>query len=103
MTARKVTSSMLSRIAHDPVRNHLFVEFASKGGASKCYRYDEVATQVVTDLLAAPSIGTHFAANIRNDYPCQPVGPDVFENAYAVLQTRITINWENIVPVIEFF
>lgn len=63
MNRIKVDSSNLVSVGHDPKTNTLEVEF--KGG--KVYQYRPVTSQQYEALTDAASIGTHFAANIRNN------------------------------------
>jgi hypothetical protein len=61
---QKVVSSVLSSIGYDPVSMTLEIEFHS--GA--VYRYLEVPRTAYQQLLAAPSLGRHFNAEIRDRY-----------------------------------
>jgi hypothetical protein len=59
-----VKSSTISHVGHDPDLNRLTIKFNSGG----TYTYDGVSAEEHKALLEAPSIGKHFAANIRQKY-----------------------------------
>lgn len=58
-------SSNIHELAFDDERDELIVTF--KGGVR--YRYADVKRSVYDDLIAAESVGKHFAAYVKNDYP----------------------------------
>ena len=60
-----VSSSNLAAVGYDPVERTLLVEFRRTGR----YAYDGVPPALYRAFLAAPSLGTFFAAEIRNAYP----------------------------------
>jgi hypothetical protein len=99
VTAAAVTSSMISRIAHDAQRLRLFVEF--RGGTSH-YVYDGVGPEAMRDLVNAESVGKHFIAHFRDSYTFAQLPPEEFESQYGRLGRKFEINWDRIVPLIEF-
>lgn len=58
-------SSNIAELEHDDAANELVVTF--KGGVR--YRYEGVERGVYEALIGAPSVGKHFAAYVKNDYP----------------------------------
>jgi len=69
MIRQPVQSSHIRSIGHDGT--DLEVEFAN--GA--VYRYSGVTPQQHADLIAAPSIGTHFRRHVHGEMPHQVVQP----------------------------
>lgn len=65
---QKVESSNLWEVAFLPDFNRLFVRFHKGGAVTAEWSYDNVPPTVYEALLAAPSHGVYFAANIRNSY-----------------------------------
>jgi hypothetical protein len=65
-----VTSSNIHAIGHDPVTNTLKVQFKDKSGApTATWEYDGVPAEKHAALMAAtPSIGSHFAKNIKGQH-----------------------------------
>lgn len=63
--SRTVDSSNVQELEYDDEKHELVVTF--KGGVR--YRYDGVRKDAFDDLVAAPSVGKHLAAYIKNDYP----------------------------------
>lgn len=60
----KVNSSVISEVDYDKDTSVLTVIFNS--GAS--YDYNGVPEDVYEDLINAPSVGSYFVRNIRNNY-----------------------------------
>ncbi len=60
-----VSSSNLRSIGYDPITYTLEIEFHSGG----IYQYTNVPQTIYQQLMAAPSLGKYFHANIRNMYP----------------------------------
>lgn len=56
-------------IGHDPESQLLEVEFSSG-----VYQYSGVSAEVHAALMAAPSVGKYFHANIRNNYTASKIG-----------------------------
>lgn len=69
MEFKAVSSSNIFGIAYDEDVQQLFVEF--KGGAR--YRYDGVDKEEYDAFMDAPSKGSYFAENIKDNYPMQRV------------------------------
>lgn len=65
-----VKSSNLRSIGYDPATETLEVAFLPKkeGEAPRVYSYDAVPYEKYRQFLNAPSVGSHFAAHIRNNY-----------------------------------
>jgi hypothetical protein len=59
-----VTSSNLSAVSYDPVTLTLEVAFRHGG----VYKYFDVPAAIYESLMKASSIGSFFAANIKNSY-----------------------------------
>jgi hypothetical protein len=66
----QVSSSNLASVGYDDASQTLEVEF--KRGT--VYQYHGVPEVLHQSLMAAPSAGTFFNANIRNVFPCEQVG-----------------------------
>jgi hypothetical protein len=62
-----VVSSSLSAVGHDGGADELHVQF--KNGSR--YVYSGVSAEKHGALIAADSVGKHFAANIRKKYPAR--------------------------------
>jgi hypothetical protein len=58
-----VSSSTIEAIGFDTDTSELHVRFIKSG---KTYVYGGVSESIYQDMLAAPSIGTFFAQNVRN-------------------------------------
>lgn len=65
MTRIPVSSSNIKSVGYDPVKKTLQVEFQS--GA--VHSYADVPANLYSHLLAAPSVGHFFHANIRDRFP----------------------------------
>jgi hypothetical protein len=63
MTMRKVESSAIEALGYDAESQTLHAQFRSSG---EMYLYPNVSEREYQALLAAPSIGGHFAKHIRN-------------------------------------
>jgi hypothetical protein len=64
-----VDSSDLHSVGYDSSTLTLEIEFNSGG----IYQYYGVSKEVYERLLAAPSLGKFFPANIRNVYRCKKI------------------------------
>ena len=64
MERQSVDSSNLASVGYDAENEILEVEF-NHGGV---YQYFDVPEDVYRELMAAPSHGRYFMANIRGDY-----------------------------------
>lgn len=62
---KPVLSSNIKAIGYDAASKSLDVEFSS----GSVYRYSGVSPEVHASLICAPSIGSHFARQIRNQFP----------------------------------
>ena len=69
MDRQSVTSSNIRSVGYDPATDTLEIEF--HGG--RIYQYDGVPENVYRGLMAAPSHGSHFQANVRNTYPFRKI------------------------------
>lgn len=65
MNRTSVRSSNIASIGHDPATNKLEIEFSN----GSVYSYSDVPAEKHTALMTAPSIGMHFAKNIRGVHP----------------------------------
>lgn len=54
---------------HDPVTGELHVTFHN----GQTYTYNGVTPKAYADMMKAPSIGQHFAANIKNKHTFKKV------------------------------
>jgi hypothetical protein len=70
MTGVRLTSSSLSRVAYQPEREWLHVEFVT----GEVYRYQGVSWIVYTQLLQAASKGRYFNQRIRGHFPYENIG-----------------------------
>ena len=59
-----VESSSLRSVGYDPRRQVLEVEFAT----GRRYQYLDVPPEAYEALMAAPSLGRHFNAHVRDRY-----------------------------------
>lgn len=64
LNMQNVESSTIAKIGHDPLHKELHVDFKSGGS----YVYHDVPASEYHALISAPSIGRHFAANVKNNY-----------------------------------
>lgn len=64
MTRKSVESSMIASVGYDADKQILEVEF-KRGGV---YQYANVPAAVYSAVMAAQSIGSYFAANIKNSF-----------------------------------
>lgn len=64
-----VQSSNIKAVGYDPANQSLAVQFVS----GVAYRYDGVDQATADALLAADSIGSHFARSIRPQFQGVPV------------------------------
>lgn len=66
-----VKSSNVASIGYDPATEELHVAFKPKkeGEEGRVYSYAGVPFEKYRQLLNAPSVGSHFAAHVRNNYP----------------------------------
>jgi len=69
MQRQPVQSSLLKSVGYSPEDETLEVEFV-KGGV---YKYKQVSSQTHAELMSAPSLGSHFARNIRGQYDYEKV------------------------------
>jgi hypothetical protein len=67
-----ITSSAITEVVHDPATASLAIRFAS----GEAYAYRGVSAAVYAGLLAAPSKGAFFQAEIRDVYPFVRLSPD---------------------------
>lgn len=65
-----VDSEVIYAIGYDKETRVLEVVFKSELG----YQYDQVPPEVYQALLQADSKGKYFVENIREAYPCYPLG-----------------------------
>lgn len=70
MEREAVSSSNLASVGYNPDSETLEVEFAKTG---KVYEYYNVPQFMYDRLMAAPSVGVFFNAEIKNAYSCNPV------------------------------
>jgi hypothetical protein len=61
-----VSSSSIAAIGYDESSGDLYIRFINK---NTLYCYNGVPMSEYQQLCNAPSIGSYFANNIRNDYP----------------------------------
>jgi len=69
MQRQPVQSSLLKSVGYSTEDKVLEVEFM-RGGV---YQYKQVASQTHAELMSAPSLGSHFARNIRGQYDYEKV------------------------------
>jgi hypothetical protein len=69
MRRRLVNSSSLRSLGYDPRSQTLEIEFHS----GSVYQYFGVPRTVLEEMLAQPSLGTYFNAEIRDVYQCARV------------------------------
>jgi hypothetical protein len=71
MISASVDSSNLSKAGWE--NGDLLVQFRR----GEVYRYTSVPIDVYTELVAAPSVGRYFVANVSKTYPYTKVGEPV--------------------------
>lgn len=59
-------SSNIKRVEYDPITSELFVEFLAGGK----YKYFNVAEDVYTRFVEAPSAGKYFFSAVKGKYEC---------------------------------
>lgn len=69
MELKPVKSSNIEAVGYDADKQELQIQF--KGGA--VYAYDGVLPDDYEALKYAPSVGSHFHAKIKNNYPTRKV------------------------------
>lgn len=69
MRREPVSSSNLRSVGYDPTSDTLEIEFNSGG----VYQYLGVPAHVHDFLLRSGSLGSYFASQIRDVYPCAKV------------------------------
>jgi hypothetical protein len=79
-------SSNIKAIAYEEDVQVLYVTFKS----AAVYRYMAVPESVVAELLAAPSQGQYFSANIRGVYPTRHLKPEEIEQLMRHVNTEAT-------------
>lgn len=65
MLRQVIDSSSLRSVGYDRVARALEVEFRS----GSVYRYDEVPSEVYSELLRSPSKGQFFQERVRDRFP----------------------------------
>lgn len=70
MERQVISSSSIASIGYDSDSETLEIEFLKTG---KVYEYFNVPQFMYDRLMAAPSQGVFFNAEIKNAYPCNPV------------------------------
>lgn len=65
---RRVISTNISRIGHDPVAQHLYVDFG-KPDKPSVYRHDGVSAEKYAAFNAAPSKGAHHHQVFKGKHP----------------------------------
>lgn len=70
-----VKSSNIKSVAYDPATETLEVCFLPKkeGEPPKFYQYANVPYDRYKAFLNAPSVGSHFAAHVRDSYICHRI------------------------------
>lgn len=69
MHRRKVDSSVIATVGHDPAQNILEIEFCN----GRLYHYFLVPRSVYEGLLAAPSLGAYFNLEIRPRFHAEEI------------------------------
>jgi hypothetical protein len=64
MRMHHVTSSNINAVGYDKSDHSMVIEFHN----GTRYRYADVPHSEYEDLIAAPSVGSHFSKNIRGVY-----------------------------------
>lgn len=64
-----VVSSNLAAVGYDAIQNILFVKFKGK---ETIYPYYGVPVETYEEMMAAPSIGSYYAKNIKGRFPNEP-------------------------------
>lgn len=73
MEMKKVKSSMMHSVGHDPETNKLIVKFKEDGPE---YHYEDVSAEKHQELMAAKSIGVHFGQNFKGNYKHAKIEPE---------------------------
>lgn len=63
----RVESSQIARIGYDADSKTLAIQFKSRGGDGSIYHYGGVSQDLHDRFVKAPSIGTFFGQNIKNN------------------------------------
>lgn len=71
MDMKKVDSSQIAEIGHDPDTNTLAIRFKGVGGPGGLYHYPNVTAEKFKAFSAAKSLGKHFHTHIKGhkDHP----------------------------------
>ena len=67
-----VESTLIAQVGYDAETQTLFIKFVTTGDT---YRYAGVPQAIYDALLAAPSKGKYFAANIKGAFPFTKLMP----------------------------
>lgn len=67
----EVDSSSVAAVACSRDSEVLYVQM--RGRAERIYAYADVPQSEFVELTTAPSIGSHFARNVRNAYPAERI------------------------------
>jgi hypothetical protein len=70
MELTPVVSSNMAAVGYDAIQNVLVVQFK---GNEKQYPYHGVSPELHAEMMAAPSIGSFFARNIKGRFPNEPL------------------------------
>lgn len=65
-----VDSSQIQSVAHDPETKTLHVKFHH---GDSIYQYTGVTPEIFANLKGAESVGKHFNAHIRNNFPFKKI------------------------------
>jgi len=65
MDRKPVSSSNIDSIGYDEPTRRLHVAFK---GSNRVYEFQDVPPDAHQALMSAPSIGSHFAAHVKNRY-----------------------------------
>ena len=50
----------------------LFITFHGRSDGPRTYRYAATPVSVYNDLIAAPSVGSHFSKHVKNNFTAEP-------------------------------